>query len=97
MASSERCKQDKWINVKCGMYQLCQYKIALSSKKTHKAKTKVLTQRQSSVTSIDQVKSSFSLSCQLIGRKSNPIFCQLKYLIEGTLIRVDNIEQYSDI
>ena len=41
-----------------------------------------------------------SVSNQLIGRKSNPIFCQLNYLIEGTVAltqRVDNIEQCSDV
>ena len=50
------------------MYQLYQYKMALSSKKTHKAKTKVLTKTEhnSSVTSIDQVKSSF-YRCQHLG------------------------------
>ena len=34
-----------------------------------------------------------SVSCQLIGQKSKPIFCHLKYLIEGivALIRVDSI------
>ena len=42
----------------------------------------------------------YSVSNQLIGWKSNPIFRQLNYLIEGTvaLIQwVDNIEQCSDV
>ena len=41
-----------------------------------------------------------SVSFQLIGRKSNLIFSQLYYLMEGTVAfiqRVDNIEQCSDI
>ena len=41
-----------------------------------------------------------SVSCQLIGRKSNLIFYQLNYLIEGTVAliqQVDDIEQCSDI
>ena len=44
--------------------------------------------------------SSYNVSYQLIGWKSNPIFWQLKYLIEGTVAlkkRVDNIEQCSDV
>ena len=41
-----------------------------------------------------------SVSCQLIGRKSNPLFRQLNYLIEGTVAliqRIDKIEQCSDV
>ena len=41
-----------------------------------------------------------SISCQLIGRKSNPIFSPVKIPYEGSVAlmqRVDNIEQCSDV
>ena len=46
------------------------------------------------------ISATVSVNHQLMRRKSNPIFCQLKYLIEGTVAlmqQVDSIEHCSDI
>ena len=46
------------------------------------------------------ISATVSVSHQLMRWKGNPIFCQLKYLIEGTvdlIQQVDSIEYCSDI